>query len=61
MGRKRLIDSKAGTPRYGVICANCKHAICVDQRHQTYYCIPPDGSTSHVVNAEFGCDKGEKK
>ena len=42
-------------------CKDCKHSICVDQKHQTYYCIPPDGSDSHIVVGEHKCDKGEKK
>lgn len=42
-------------------CSKCKHAYCVDQKKQTYYCIPPDNSRSKIVDGEHTCEKGEKK
>lgn len=42
-------------------CSRCKWSHGIDAKHFKYYCIPPDGSRSFVVNANHTCEKGEPK
>lgn len=44
------------------MCKDCKHSYCVDAKHNTYYCIPPDGRRSRIIDGRYQfCEKGEKK
>lgn len=44
----------------GVMCKDCKHSVCVDKRHDKYYCINPN-EKSWLYYGEHVCGKGEQK